>query len=314
MLRRFGKIVINATVALSVAFGAFRIHGRPFQADGRWMPAKVRSGIRVMTWNLRNFPFDHHDIGWIERQVVKLTPDVIAFEEIVDGGALAPVVPGFSVLISTAGGQRDQHLAIAFDPRRIELVKGPDEDARISLEGRARPAFSARFRELDGGAFFTLIAVHLKATPSGFDLRQGQWLTLAELVQERLSDPVIVLGDFNSTGPRGGDHGDERAMLERLFAPLDVHVLDTIGGCTAYWQGVTYDAWLEPSILDLVLLGPGWGDSTSLKASPMSHCAAHRCRPFRSTDAYPEHSWARVSDHCPVVVDLPRPSMVSTTP
>lgn len=37
-----------------------------------------------------------------------------------------------------------------------------------------------------------------------------------------------------------------------------------------------------------------------------THCASHSCQPFRSTEAYPEPDFERLSDHCPIVLDLTR--------
>ena len=37
-----------------------------------------------------------------------------------------------------------------------------------------------------------------------------------------------------------------------------------------------------------------------------AHCQRYACRDFRSTQAYPVRDYERVSDHCPVVLDLAR--------
>ena len=72
-------------------------------------------------------------------------------------------------------------------------------------------------------------------------------------------------------------------------------------------DGRRRDAWKEPSEIDLV-----WtrdlAESLAAEAQVHSgtHCAAKRCRDFRSTEAYPLRDYEFVSDHCPVILDLTR--------
>ncbi len=140
------------------------------------------------------------------------------------------------------GGRHGQHLAIAWDNSKLELVGQPIEIDELVLELGMRPAFAGYFRSLRaGGVDFTVVVVHLESGPQNFADRRRQNRELASWIKTRIEetgDPdVIVLGDFNTTGsPRGGLEGELQSVdailgdvgLERLHNPL---------GCTSYWEG-----------------------------------------------------------------------------
>ncbi|MCA9698109.1 MAG: hypothetical protein KC431_11340, partial [Myxococcales bacterium] len=200
---------------------------------------------------------------------------------------------------------------------RVELVGETIEHAELALGGRVRPAFSAYLRGRGGGRGggpdFWLTVVHLKAMPDGLDQRRQQWPMLATLSEAlRARGPEhdgdhVILGDFNSTGPAGGTPAEEQGDLAAALAGVGLRRVSNAGGCTAYYDGQRRDAWKEPSEIDLVWVRE-LAESLTADAQVHSgaHCAAHQCRDFRSTEAYPVRDYASVSDHCPVVLDLRR--------
>ena len=96
----------------------------------------------------------------------------------------------------------------------------------------------------------------------------------------------------------------ERDAVARQLAALQLSPVPNPKGCTAYWQGRKRDAWLEGSELDLVFTR---GFEAS-EAWPGAHCGRYRCENFRSTRGQPDPDYTRLSDHCPLVVDLrPKP-------
>ncbi len=164
-----------------------------------------------------------------------------------------------------------------------------------------------RLAPRSGDPAITVVTVHLKARPSGGGIRRTQWAHLAAFVGrlQEDGDRVVVLGDFNvtgGTGPTDGPAAEADALARRLahrgLAPVEV------GPCTAYWQGVRYDDWLEPTRLDLAFVA-GFGTARP-PAGVGAHCRRHNCTAFSSSRRAPDPAVQSMSDHCPVFVDLPR--------
>ncbi len=269
-------------------------------------PAKI-AGLRVVTWNLHNFPDPTQDPARLRARLHGLGADLLAVQEIHEPAALAALLPGWQLALSEQGGRGQQRLGVAFDPAALEQVGPGHEHAELSMRGRVRPGFSLYLRARGGGPDFHVVVVHLKAMRDGHALRVQQWALLADLAGDLLRrDPdLIVLGDFNVTGATGSEPEDELAALTDTLAPLGLTRVVGPGACSAYWDGARRDAWHEPSLLDLVWIA-GMTESASHRAQalPLHHCARHRCQPFRSTPSHPEPDYADLSDHCPVVVDL----------
>lgn len=299
-------VLIGVLVVVHRAFGD-RI-SRFF--DGlaqRRVPAVPTDHIRVATWNLRNFPSPDLDPKQLRMRLEAIDADVLALQEIKDVAPLRRLLPQWTIRVSKRGGKGHQRVAIAYDPRVVEMVGTPVEHPGLTMGGRVRPALSATLRGRSGGPDFSLVVVHLKARPQGIELRRKQWPKLATLVNDlaKSDDDVLVMGDFNATGPPAGDPGAEIAELDAVLATAKLERVRNAYGCSAYWDGSRRDAWKEASLLDLIYarnLEESLADDAT--ARPAGHCARHVCEPFRSTRTYPEPDFARLSDHCPVVVDL----------
>ncbi|MEZ4385267.1 MAG: endonuclease/exonuclease/phosphatase family protein [Nannocystaceae bacterium] len=283
--------------------GALGLRGEP-------TPPAKRDALRVVSWNLRNFPDEHQDLELLRSRLRSLDADVIAVQEVLRPAALEALMPEWELAISERGGQRDQRVGVLYDPRRVELLGEPVEHDALSLGGRVRPALSVYVRGRAGGPDFHLVVVHLKAMRDGYAQRQEQWPRLADLIAElQTTGPgapdrdVILVGDFNTTGPPGGAPEDELRALAEVLGAVGMRRLDNASGCSAYWDGPRRDAWQEPSLLDLVWISD-LSEAAGGDARAYGHCARHRCAAFRSTDAYPDLDFERVSDHCPVLVDL----------
>ena len=270
--------------------------------------------LRVVSWNLANFRGDpeDHDLERIAEVIEELDADVIAVQEIKDPEALAALLSEYELRISDKGGRGRQLLGVAWRPDRVELLTS-EEHAELSIGGRVRPALSAYLRGRGGGPDFWLTVVHLKAMPDGLELRREQWPTLAKLAdgaretEHYADEDLLILGDFNTTGPPGGGPPQEQAELAKILAPSGLRRLSNSTGCTCYYDGERRDAWKEASEIDLVW-ARGFAESLTEDAAVRSgtHCAAKGCQDFRSTRAYPLRDYASVSDHCPVIVDLER--------
>lgn len=270
------------------------------------VPAKGEK-LRLVSWNLGNFPREDQDLPRLRERLLALEPDVVAVQEIKEPEVLRELMPEWRLAISEQGGAGHQRVGFLYDPRTIELVGEPAEHRGLTMKGRVRPAFSAYMRRLPHGPDFHAVVVHLKARPDGFELRRKQWPALAQVLAElgRSDADIVLLGDFNTTGPEDGSPGRELEQLDAALAPAGVQRVRNEAGCSAYWDGRRRDAWKEPSLLDLAWTG-GLAESIGPESSTtvLGPCARHRCDPFRSTDAYPELDYERVSDHCPIVIDL----------
>ncbi len=312
--RRRRRVVLSLLAALTFALswwalslGGLDPHGPPAHDPGE--------GLRVMTWNLENFSGDpgHHDLDRMVEVIDDLDPDLLALQEVKDPAALARLLPGWEILSSKGGGRGHQHVALAWRPDRLSLEEGPVEHGELTMGGRVRPALSAYFRSSSRSSLGSseldlwVTVVHLKAMPDGHALRTRQWPLLVQLTEafaERDPD-AIILGDFNTTGLPGATTADEHAELDRVLGAAGLRRMPNPGGCSAYWDGRRRDAWKEPSEIDLIWVrGLKRNLGVGAQVHSGTHCAAHRCENFRSTEAYPVADYESVSDHCPVILDL----------
>ena len=299
-----------ALVAFAVCTHATLFDPLTARCDPSAVPPPRGDHLRIVDWNLHNFPGDH-DLPRLRARLDDLSPHVLALQEILDPTALPELLPGFRWHASTLGGRNDQHLAIGWDPSVVTVDAFVEHDA-LTMGGKVRPALSAYIRPLDSGPDLHLVVVHLKATRDGHDIRREQWPLLVQAISTHRTtapadDDLLVMGDFNTAGGPALSTADELDALSLALAPAGLSLWDTTGGCTAYWDGRRRDAWLEPSRLDLVWsAGLHEVPPESRRTWPGTHCERHRCQPFAATLHHPDPDAHGISDHCPVVIALPR--------
>jgi endonuclease/exonuclease/phosphatase family metal-dependent hydrolase len=302
----------RAPLLVAAGVAAHALLWRPLQirCDPSSVPAPQAERLRVVCWNLHNFP-GTHDLPHLRARLDELDPHVLALQEVLDPAAVAELRPGFRWHASVHGGRNGQRLVIGWDPDAVEILEPIEHDA-LTMDGRVRPALSAYVRAHGSGPDFHLMVVHLKATRDGEATRREQWPRLAAAVEQRRAtapadDDVLVVGDFNVAGGPQTSSAHELEALELALAPAGLSVWETVGGCTAYWDGSRRDGWWEPSRLDLVW-GAGWAEVPlgDRRSWPGTHCARHGCDPFSASEHHPDPDMHHISDHCPIVVDLPR--------
>ncbi len=329
LLRALVVIVVVAVVGL--ALWALRLRERlrcasfagPGVSSSELPPPPDRRHLRLAAWNIRNFPRDERparpDLGWVNRTnlcdlsdaLAGLDADVLGVAEITDP-------PGFPPLLREATGRsyrvaltsRGRHrLGVAWDDARLELVGRPVEVRELERAG-GRPALAVRLRgRVAGGPDLTVVQVHLKAGPEGFPTRLGQYRALARWlnrwVEEVGDNDVVVQGDMNTTGPRGGTTAEELAVADRILAEADLRRLANATGCSAYWPGEDQgDGRLEPSLIDQVYVRglEELDPSTPLEA--WLHCRRSGCAPLVSRPGAEDGTFWDVSDHCPLTYEL----------
>ncbi len=268
----------------------------------------ARSGPRLVSWNLRNYSgattarsahAPGHDLERLAEHLARLDADVFCFQEVTEPEALGRVLPGYVLEASALGGAHRQHLVIA---RRPHVRAGPAHtDDCTALHPGLRPVLTQTVQL--GGQAWSLAVVHLKAGPAGYDVRRVQRRALLQRLAQ-LGKPRMVVGDFNTTGSRRGGMDAEIASLAADFETVGLHRTTGVIPCTAYWEGGRFDRFKQPSTLDHVFADGAGAGAPALRLAPGAHCARLDCGPLSSSAAYPDLDYERVSDHCPMVVDV----------
>src|SRR5688572_28004273 len=93
-------------------------------------------GVRVVTWNLHNFPGADQDLPRLRERLADLDADLLAVQEIHDPAALAELLPGWEIHLSEHGGRGHQRLGFALDGATLELLGPVREHAELTMNGR----------------------------------------------------------------------------------------------------------------------------------------------------------------------------------
>jgi endonuclease/exonuclease/phosphatase family metal-dependent hydrolase len=288
-------------------------------------PPAPETGVRVAHFNLRNYPIDERPedpgLGFSRRTNICDVQDVLTgldaaimgFNEVCDRRRFPPILRRaggdrpMRVLFSRDGGRGGQHLAVAWDGDRFELVEGPIELVGLVVRPGLRPGLAVRLRSRSDPDFdFTVIEVHLDSGRDDLDSRLEQvgiladWVT--DWVEETGDADVILLGDFNTMG--GHDLGpmEELGLVDAVLAGADLSRLDNETGCSQYWDGPGEpDGLFRSSLLDLVYLR---GLASAAPARSWLHCERLQCAELVSRPGAEDATFFDVSDHCPVTFEI----------
>ena len=290
-------------------------------------PAALDDNVRIVSWNVRNFPLDERpqdpDLGFSRRTNIcdletvlgHLDADILALQEVNDTRRFPPILRRavgdrrMGVRFSTGGGRFGQHLGIAWDLDALELVSEPFDVTETVFEKGMRPAFAASFRSRrPGGIDFTVIVVHLESGLQNVSDRRRQNRAVAEWIEEWVEttgDPdVVLLGDFNTTGsPRGGFEGELQSM-KTILARAGLRLLPNTTGCSSYWEGGDRDGVQEASLLDFVFLGGFSAGQPVVPVQAWLHCARLECADLVSRPGQEDGTFWDVSDHCPLTFEI----------
>lgn len=266
--------------------------------------------LALGTFNIRTFPGKSTDPAAVAAAIAELDADAFAVQEIRDVAAFEAALRRASELAERryaaalspyCRGRKAErlNLGVVYDAARVEMLAHRPLTAGDTCPQGQPPATLTLLRPR-GGPPLALASVHLQHGGRPVDLaervRQWTWLT-GELprLQAELAAPVVVAGDFNSTGFLEPRHA-ERVFIDEQLAAHGLQ-LPTAGiGCSMYWKpGRRY----EVSLLDHVLAPRGLEFT---RAQALGMCAELACAP---QDRAPPDYHA-VSDHCPVRVELRR--------
>lgn len=268
------------------------------------------------TFNIRTFPDTRTNIDAVAAAISELDADAFAVQEIGAPDKLDEALAAANGLTGRRYVARlfpycwkmrkgdsphpRLHIGIVYDADRLDLERAlPLSEGENCPMGQA-PAALALLRPHSGPPI-ALVSVHLAAHPDAYDRRVLQWgWLLRELpgLRDKHGAPVVLAGDFNSTGLLG-EPAEERGMIDDLIAAHDLVLPTATIGCSEYWQPKRPDGPFVPSLLDHVVLPADLGDA---QAEVLGMCAALACAP---QDVAPD-GYHTVSDHCPVRVVVRR--------
>lgn len=268
----------------------------------------------VGTFNIRLFPDRETVAARVAERIGQLDADVFMVQEIRDVGAFNALLDA----VSEQGSRRyravlgpmchgsELRLGVVYDATIFSLVTSR-EQREIDPQGRTScreghpPATLTVLERADGTRLATM-SVHLQfgARRWQYRARREQWEELAASIRrlrDEFSAPVVVAGDFNSTGFLHDDLG-ERTFIDHTVATAGLTLATAPVRCTAYWRPNRRLRDYVPSMLDHVLvLG-----AEVIDVAVLGMCATLRGDVCLEATGNPD--FHEVSDHCPVRVDL----------
>jgi endonuclease/exonuclease/phosphatase family metal-dependent hydrolase len=324
-------LIVVVAVAAVILRGRMRCAGFPGPGvSAEELPATPARGgnLRVAVWNIRNFPIDERpqypDLGFsrrtnicdLETVIAGLDADLLGLSEICDTRRFPPILRRaggdrfYATVFAADGGRFGQHVGVAWDDHRLEIVGQPTEIDEVAVGDGLRPALAVYLRSRrPGGVDFTLVEVHLAAAPFGYPSRLRQYRVIADWVERLVAEvgdqDVLVVGDFNTTGAEDGTVEEEMEVLDRIMAEAGLERLSNSDLCSEYWEGRSQpDGVQEPALLDHVYLRSLDEVDRSVPLETWLHCRRHRCAELVSRPGAEDGTFWDVSDHCPLTFEI----------
>jgi len=285
---------------------------------------------RIATWNIRYFPDSIEteqadtdkatDVAWVACAIASLDVDILVVQEFKNSEAgLAKQQELIEALNALTGGdwqleldqcapEEVQHPGFLFDGSHVSgenFREIPSLNPDPVCSNAVSPGFGGYF-SIAGGPDFHLIAVHGQTGPSqpSYEKRQLITAALAAVVTEAYvinSDQDLVFaGDFNTVGCETCDpvlsNEDEVAELAQSVAAFDpaLTLLPTTEDCTRVAEDMPrIDHMIAATTMAEVPEG------TQVHVSGI--CEEISCD--RQVN-WLEDAYDRLSDHCPLVLDL----------
>jgi len=323
-------VLIITAVVWKYYFGPGRITPPPDPSERNFiLPSEPDAGrIRVMSWNIRNFPSDSRpqkpDLGFsrqtnleaLQRLLGQIHTDVLGLEEIHRPLVFRKILKQsnpearWKGVFSRLGGKWNQHVGIFWRAEKLKLAAHSEEVKSIALTENLRPGLAVYLRSrTDDGIDFSVLQVHLRAAPSGFEQRIEQYHAIADWVVTQVEktgdEDIIVQGDFNTTGPKGGTLEEELEQADRILGASGLRRLPNASGCSEYWEGPGPEDGIQiPSLLDQVYVRGFEELETSIPLRSWLHCARVDCKELHTGSKKKDQVFWDISDHCPITFEV----------
>jgi endonuclease/exonuclease/phosphatase family metal-dependent hydrolase len=216
----------------------------------------------------------------------------------------------WQVDLQDCGGMSAQHVRFLWKGARVALLERTDawelngaatSPTANACTGNLRPGRYA-FAKTPVGADFHILSVHFDSGRTSRDYghrrqatqRIGQ-IAIGNTPILQLDRDVLVLGDYNTMGKQDTppvSAQEELAVFDGELAP-GFRRLPMTPACTEYFEGKT-------GALDHIVASTGMQEVAST-ARVTGYCGVAGCADL--TGPMPAAA-ARLSDHCPVVVDI----------
>jgi endonuclease/exonuclease/phosphatase family metal-dependent hydrolase len=293
---------------------------------------QTRAHPRLGTWNVRYFPDSQEDpqtdedkttdVPWLACAIAALDVDVLAVQEFktTERGLekqqeliqrLNELTGGdWQIQLAPCDPAEVQHPGFLYDQSRVtganfrELpVMNPDP----VCSNEASPGFAGYFSVKGGGPDFHFIAVHFQAGSGASSIERRDYAisTMQGVVDEALAlvpdSDLIFAGDFNTSGCEDCDPAlssiDEVTEFSNTLLSFEtpLRLVSSSEGCSFQQDD-------DPPLMDLFV-------ATQSTAEVAADAVAHISGICEATDCGRLRDWLedardRLSDHCPVLLDL----------
>lgn len=279
--------------------------------------------VRIASFNVRWFPFgvaqfkrgQPTDIEWLACVLAALNAPVVAVQEFTEtnptSGKLRELLAKldelthgkWSARFDGCPGRRRLHVGLLYDTAQVQAQDFRRLDAvnpKGGCAGQLRPGFAGYFK-WPGGIDLHVVSVHLKAgdEKSSRELRRAAMRALPRSYaarQDAVSDTdVVFAGDFNVVGDRLQNAAHELGELQDKLS-LDVppfRFLSADAECS-------YLSSRAGSLLDFFVVPKAFEELPPGATVRVLGPCQQRCR----TTASAQPARERLSDHCPIVLEL----------
>ncbi len=173
--------------------------------------------LDVATWNLQDFPRSDGTVGFVAAAALEHDLEILVVEEVTEVAAFDALVAelvGWDGVVSETSSPM-LSVGVLWDTAAVTRVGGAVrfDDDPVAFP---RPVLRSDFEVVGADLTLVTLGVHLKAgiDPDDEARRATAVAALDAMVKDELpSDPVVMLGDFN-TDP--GDPGAEAVMAPLL--------------------------------------------------------------------------------------------------
>ncbi|MEO8308420.1 MAG: endonuclease/exonuclease/phosphatase family protein [Pseudomonadota bacterium] len=240
----------------------------------------------------RDLARDTADLARLAHYARQLDADVIAFQEVENRRAALRVLGGYDICINLGQGVQQAGFAV-----RIGIAHRCDPPLQSLAQGSRQRAGAVLVLYPGTKHQIELVAVHLKSGCSRDALDSAvaacrtlsaQGKALAAWMQQRAAANarVIVMGDFNRTGPNDEDIFWQQLQVGAVPGSAYVNASAGVTFSNCY-RGQPFSQYIDHILVSHAL-------------APQIVSGSFRHHGYRSLDAYRY----RLSDHCPISISL----------